>query len=277
MPRNLFPPSCVTPAGIRRRRFVGYLDVASGSAIDSGTADSHLAGLTNRSNAPPSVKALDAPQLMKHEPKTTPQPLTIEYNEETFKSEQRRLAEIDAADKKDMKYGSAFLAGALLMLIPGGLMHRSNRERRMSRLVYDLSGSASAQQQALDESLGHLTRSQAIWRLDSQSAVVDWKRNAGAAYNVKREEIGIRRAVPPRVESNLVPMCIDLGKLKLFFLPDQVLYWQRGTFASIEYKDLKFEAASTRFIEEQVQTSDSKQVGSTWRYVRKDGGPDPAI
>jgi hypothetical protein len=40
------------------------------------------------------------------------------------------------------------------------------------------------------------------------------------------------------------------------------------------YSDLKLDAASTRFIEESVQTSDSKQVGSTWRYVRKDGGPD---
>ncbi len=35
-----------------------------------------------------------------------------------------------------------------------------------------------------------------------------------------------------------------------------------------------FNAGSTRFIEEQRQTSDSNQVGSTWRYVRKDGGPD---
>jgi hypothetical protein len=71
-----------------------------------------------------------------------------------------------------------------------------------------------------------------------------------------------------------VPLCIDLGKLKLFFLPDQVLYWQRGLFASIEYNHLKLDAASTQFIEDSVQTSDSRQVGTTWRYVRKDGGPD---
>jgi len=161
-----------------------------------------------------------------------------------------------------------------LSLMPGVLVHRTNREKRMTQLIYDLSATATAQQQSLDDSLGRLTQSRVIWKLDSQSAVTDWKRNAGAAYNVKREQIGVRRAVPPRVESNLVPMCLDLGKLKMFFLPDQVLYWQRGIFASIEYKDLKFDAGSTRFIEEQVQTSDSKQVGSTWRYVRKDGGPD---
>ena len=82
------------------------------------------------------------------------------------------------------------------------------------------------------------------------------------------------KSCAPRVESNVVPICIDLGRLKMFFLPDQVLYWQGGTFASIEYKDLSFNAGSTRFIEDQRQTSDSQQVDSTWRYVRKDGGPD---
>ncbi len=42
-----------------------------------------------------------------------------------------------------------------------------------------------------------------------------------------------------------------------------------GKVASIEYGDLKVASASTRFIEESVQTSDSQQVGNTWRYVRK--------
>jgi len=267
------PPPCVSSTD-KTATIIGYQDIASGSAIDSESAGRDLTGLSNRSDTEPTVKTLERPQAKKNEVKGTSQAATVAYEEDTLHAEQRRLAEIESVGKRDARRGWMFLAASLLILIPGVLIHRKNREKRMTQLVYELSEPAKAQQHALDESLGQLTRSRILWRLDSQSAVSDWKRNAGAAYNVKREQISVRRAVPPRVESNLVPMCVDLGKLKMFFLPDQILYWQRGTFASIEYKDLEFEAASTRFIEEQVQSSDSKQVGSTWRYVRKDGGPD---
>jgi hypothetical protein len=266
-------PPC-HPTTDKATTIVSYEDVTSTSVIDSVSADRYLAGLGNRSDIPPRVTANETPQAKKHDLQGASQPVSVAYDEDALHGEQRRLAEIDSVEKKDVKSGWMLLAGALSILIPGVLIHRSNREKRMTQLIYDLSAPATAQQQALDDSLGRLTQSRIIWKLDSQSAVTDWKRNAGAAYNVKREQISIRRAVPPRVESNLVPICVDLGKLKMFFLPDQVLYWQRGMFASIEYKDLKFEAASTRFIEESVQSSDSKQVGSTWRYVRKDGGPD---
>jgi hypothetical protein len=268
------PPSCFPPTD-KASTIVGYRDVTSGGAIDAGTAGRYLASLSDRSGTPPTVQTLEAPLAKKKNAlKRNLQPGTVEYDETARSGEQGRLAEIDSASRKATRRGEMFLAGALLILVPGIVVHRSNREKRMTQLVYDLSAPVSAQQQALDESLGHLARSRVIWRLDSQSAVTDWKRNAGAAFDVKRERISVRKAVPPRVESNLVPMCVDLGKLRMYFLPDQVLYWQSSTFASIEYKDLKFEGASTRFIEEQVQTSDSKRVGSTWRYVRKDGGPD---
>jgi hypothetical protein len=267
------PPPCV-PAADKASTIVGYQDVTSGSSLDSVSADRYFTGLSARSSIPPSVTALETKLAKKPVLKGASQPISVVYDEDILHGEQRRLAEIEAAGKRDVKSGWMLLAGALLILIPGVLVHRTNREKRMTQLIYDLSAPATVQQESLDDSLGRLTQSRVIWKLDSQSAVTDWKRNAGAAYNVKREQIGVRRAVPPRVESNLVPMCLDLGKLKMFFLPDQVLYWQRGIFASIEYKDLKFDAGSTRFIEEQVQTSDSKQVGSTWRYVRKDGGPD---
>ena len=267
-------PPCIPPAD-GASTIIGYQDSTSGTSIDSGTADRYLTGRSTKSDARPIVKISSAVQANKHELKALPQTSSVGYNEEALRIEQAHLADIDASRKKDLKSGVGFLAGALLFLVPGVLVHRDNQEKRMTRLVYDLSGAAaSTQQQVLDNALEQLTRSRVIWRLNSQSAVLDWKRNAGASYDVKRERISVRRAVPPRVESNIVPISIDLGSLQMFFLPDQVLYWQRGTFASIDYKDLKFDAASTRFIEDEAQASDSRQVGSTWRYVKKDGGPD---
>jgi hypothetical protein len=267
------PPPCVPPTDAAAT-IVAYQDVASGSVIDSAGADRSFTGLSIRSEIPPRVTASDISQAKKHDVKGASPPVSVAYDADTFHGEQRRLADIDLTSRKDMKSGWILLGVAFFVLVPGVFVHRKNREKRATELIYDLSAPATAQQQALEDSLDRLTQSRIVWKLDSQSAITDWKRNAGAAYNVKREQISIRRAVPPRVESNLVPMCIDLGKLKMFFLPDQVLYWQRGMFASIGYTDLKFEAGATRFIEESVQASDSKQVGSTWRYVRKDGGPD---
>ena len=230
--------------------------------------------MSAKSTEPPIVKTSDREVVAKQGFKSVLPLSSVGYDERTLKGEQERLKDSEAANHKEEIEGIEFLGGALLLLVPAIFVHRKNTEKRTTQLVYDLSESASAQQHDLDQALEQLTDSRAIWRVDSQAAISDWKRNAGAAYNVKREQISVRRAVPPRVESNVVPVCIDLGKLRMFFLPDQVLYWQRGTFASIEYKDLTFGAGSTRFIEDQVQTADSQQVGSTWRYVRKDGGPD---
>lgn len=266
-------PTC-NPGASKASTIVAYEDAQSHTAVEAIGAAGSLAGIGNRSAAPP-ILNVSTPTLVKgRSAKAVAPPQTLEYDQSTFQKEEQRLHELGVAGKEEQRVGMACLAGALVLLIPGVLVHRKNREKRTTQLIYDLSASAKAEQEEVEGSLGQLGRSGAIWRLDSQSAITDWKRNAGAAYNVQRERISMRRSTPARVESNIVPVCLDLGKLKLFFLPDQVLYWQRGTFASIDYGDLKVASASTRFIEESVQTSDSQQVGNTWRYVRKDGGPD---
>ncbi len=266
-------PIC-NPGASNTSTIVAYENAQSLTSVDAASAAGSLAGISNRSGAPP-VLNVSTPTLVKgRAAKAMAPPQTLEYDRSTFQKEEQRLHELEIAGKEDQQVGMACLAGAIVFLIPGVLVHRKNREKRTTQLVYALSYSAKAQQEEVEGSLDHLGRSGAIWRLDSQSAITDWKRNAGAAYNVQRERVSMRRSTPARVESNIVPLCLDLGKLKLFFLPDQVLYWQRGAFASIDYGDLKVASASTRFIEEAVQTSDSHQVGNTWRYVRKDGGPD---
>ncbi len=274
-PRTEAPaaPTC-NPGASKASTIVAYEDAQSHSSVDALSAAGSLASINNHSAAQPVSNVVAPAPLNGRGGKAVVPPQTLEYDEPTFQAEERRLRDLEAAGKKDQRIGEACLLAAIVVLLPGILVHRKNREKRTTQLIYDLSDSAKTQQEEVEGSLGHLGCSGAIWRLDSQSAVTDWKRNAGAAYNVQRERISMGRSLPARVLSNVVPLCLDLGKLKLFFLPDQVLYWQRGTFASIEYGDLKVASASTRFIEESVQTSDSQQVDTTWRYVRKDGGPD---
>ncbi len=57
-------------------------------------------------------------------------------------------------------------------------------------------------------------------------------------------------------------------------MPDLILYWDRGVFGGVPYDDFLVEQGSTRFIEDGYVPSDAVVVGQTWRFVRRDGGPD---
>jgi hypothetical protein len=86
--------------------------------------------------------------------------------------------------------------------------------------------------------------------------------------------VSVGRWNPPRVESNLAIPCIDIGRAKLFFLPDVVLYWEHGTYGAIPYDDFRVEQGFSRFIEDGPVAADATVVDRTWRYVNKSGGPD---
>ncbi|MDD3825642.1 MAG: J domain-containing protein, partial [Anaerolineae bacterium] len=67
---------------------------------------------------------------------------------------------------------------------------------------------------------------------------------------------------------------IQFDSMQLFFLPDQVYVFQGGRYGAVSYNTLKAGVSSTRFIETETVPSDATVVDRTWRYVRKDGGPD---
>jgi hypothetical protein len=66
---------------------------------------------------------------------------------------------------------------------------------------------------------------------------------------------------------------VALGRATLYFMPDLILYWDRR-FGAISYDDFQVQQSSTRFIEDGFVPADATHVGTTWRYVRRDGGPD---
>jgi hypothetical protein len=100
------------------------------------------------------VTASDISQAKKHDVKGASPPVSVAYDADTFHGEQGRLADIDFANRKDMKSGWILLGVAFFILVPGVFAHRKNREKRTTELVYDLSAPATVQQQALEDSLG---------------------------------------------------------------------------------------------------------------------------
>jgi hypothetical protein len=119
-----------------------------------------------------------------------------------------------------------------------------------------------------------LSQSHRVWRITTMVKTTDRKRNAGASSIMSRSAIHIGKLRIPNVETTIEVMGIDVGSIRMFFLPDLMLYWQSKTFAAIQYSDLHVEAGTTRFVEDDQVPSDATVVDTAWPYVNKDGGPD---
>jgi hypothetical protein len=254
---------------------VGYKDVENGSAISAESAKQRLDSISSKSSSPPTL-------LFSVNPKTTvpinskgiSHAASVYFNQSTLETEKGRLRGIEVARANDRSYGVILLLGGIGLLIGGGFLNRNNLARRTTRLLYELAEPERQNYCVMEQSLKHLARSHRIWRVVAKFATYDWKHNAGASHLVQRTPAAVRTSTPPRVESNLAFNTIDLGTTKLYFLPDMILYWQSGTFGAVGYDDLGVEQRPTTFIEEELVPGDARQVGQTWRYVRKDGGPD---
>jgi len=180
---------------------------------------------------------------------------------------------VAAADRQ--MYGFyVLLVVSLGAFVVGIVVHRKNAEKRMSRLFYELSASETQRYSIVQQALIHLAKAHQLWRVEADSPTWDWKRNAGASSLVRRASSRVGTSPPPRVQTNIQAPSLDLNKMKLYFMPDVILYCDHGTFGAVAYDDFFVEQGSTRFIEDGSVPSDAAVVGQTWRYVRRDGGPD---
>lgn len=167
-----------------------------------------------------------------------------------------------------------FFVGGALTLIATYVLHQSDVVRRTFPLFYVLDQAAANDWQELVNGLAHLAHSQRIWRVDAQADVLDRKRNAGASQVVRRQPVHIQTELPPFIQSNLVPYCLNIGAQRLYFFPDRIYVHQNGRYGCVDYSALSLGWDQTSFIEETGVPRDAQIVGHTWRYVNKDGSPD---
>ncbi len=91
---------------------------------------------------------------------------------------------------------------------------------------------------------------------------------------VKRIRIKLEQAPPPFIQTRIKVYGLILDSMQLYFLPDQILIFQNGKYGAVTYSHLQVHGGPTRFIEDGNVPRDAQIVDSTWRYLRKDGGPD---
>ena len=164
-----------------------------------------------------------------------------------------------------------------LVAIPmvfGYVLHRNHRERTTTNLFYELPVAESENFAVLQQAIVHLSQSLRIWRIIQEVATAQQKYHAGASSLIKRTSVRAGTLQIPKVTTNLSVVGIDLGAIKMFLLPDMILYLQGKVFANIPYDTFSVKLGTTRFIEDESVPRDALVVGQTWRYVNKNGGPD---
>jgi hypothetical protein len=141
-------------------------------------------------------------------------------------------------------------------------------------LNYSLEPEATQNFAKLQARFRQLSACERIWYVYAAGHNADTKRNAGAATSLKRTEIRPQFSRPPKVQCNLELPTLKAGNTTVYFFPDRLLVYDSGGVGAVAYSDLKLEAQESRFVEDGNVPRDSHQVGTTWQYVNKKGGPD---
>ncbi|GAA2051138.1 DUF4236 domain-containing protein [Leifsonia soli] len=153
-----------------------------------------------------------------------------------------------------------------------------DRARQSVVVFYDVNDEAAARFQALVDADEHLRGLAGRWRITQSGAVgagYQHKVNAGASNLVRREPVTVGAKAPKQLVTNVAVPSWTAGQTTLYFLPDRVLVKQGKEFTDVGYTNLQVTDSTTRFIESAGPVlRDTKQVGSTWQYVNKGGGPD---
>lgn len=151
---------------------------------------------------------------------------------------------------------------------------RADAGRLRLDLRYDVSGPVQGAFAALAAAVDDVGRSALVRRVDAHGATDDWKRNAGAGALVNAADVRPSSGLPPRVTSNIAVPVLPAGRQTLYLFPDRILVREGSRYGAVPYAEVLADATATNFIEERATPHDAQQVGTTWRYVNKGGGPD---
>lgn len=164
------------------------------------------------------------------------------------------------------------LVASLLGAYP---VRRRDKERRTARIFYDVDSDELVGRLALCNLAGEsLSRSRQLWHVASETAVYNRKYHAGASALVGRVPTQASNHAFSGIETNVEYWSIQVGPVQLVFLPDQLLVRRGPQWWPLRYSEITVVDTTARFIESGPIPPDTQVVDRTWRYTRKDGGPD---
>ncbi len=181
------------------------------------------------------------------------------------------LIAVSVAAQIDATYAMATAVPAIAAAV--WALARDNKRRRFL-LVYDLDEGSRSWADAIYSAVGRLANSGFLQGVDSESTHGDWKRNAGTTTSVATSSFRIISGPPPHVASNIDLEGFAAQGKELYFLPDRVLIRQGSSYAALEYSSISGAVSVGRFVLDRDAPPGARVLGWTWRYVRRNGGPD---
>jgi hypothetical protein len=164
--------------------------------------------------------------------------------------------------------------GGIIFVVGGVVGYVVYTNKRTTEIKYDLDPHYGQMFSRMLAGFEQLRKSHRLWMVETTSAVHNGKYHAGAASILTRKDITARLGSPSFLHLNIRLPILQAGKQSLYFLPDVVLVVQGNHVGAVSYSHLNIGCNSTQFIEDGSVPRDSEQVGTTWRYVNKSGGPD---
>jgi uncharacterized tellurite resistance protein B-like protein len=149
-----------------------------------------------------------------------------------------------------------------------------DRRSLITRVFYEFDPLGTTVHEGIVRIIEDLQRSDNVWSVRVEDSHGDWKRNAGAGVSVDRSPVQVGWGAPPRLLTNVrIGHMVILGTT-LYFFPDRVLIYGPAGIQALRYGDLTLEPATINFVEEGRVPRDAARVGTTWKFVNRDGGPD---
>ena len=128
----------------------------------------------------------------------------------------------------------------------------------------------------LEDSFHFLSKSEFIWDITTSQLIdrVKMRSFASNAINRKRVNIFLSNVDMIKTEGEAFHFQNANGGDIYIYPTLLIIVNSNKEFALLDYKDIQLDYNHTQFIEEEKFPSDSKQIGTTWAKVNKDGSRD---
>lgn len=144
------------------------------------------------------------------------------------------------------------------------------------KLKYNLTPDAQAAFNAFVESFKVAASSQRVRMIDRQGRAANSyqrKVNSGMSTVIHTERASATTR-PRDFLVNLPVPTLKTSRRSLYFLPDKIVLRDGGRYAELSYREVSVLSSTSPTAEIESVPKDARQVGTTWTYVNKDGGPD---
>ena len=149
-----------------------------------------------------------------------------------------------------------------------------DRRSLITRVFYNFDPQGSKVHEGVVQIIEGIQRSNNVWSVRIENSHGDWKRNAGTGVSVDRSLVQVGWGTPPRLHTNVRIGHMVISGKTLYFFPDRLLIYGPGGIEAVRYADLTLEPSTVNFVEDGSVPRDAITVGTTWKFVNRDGGPD---